>query len=298
MKRRNRKLTDRRQKKIIYIAAGCIAICLIAASVLFYMGRISGSSGAGREGGGDRKEASEKSEKTETEDNGSSAGELEIPETEIEQSSDGTGDDAPITVNTDGTVDISKIEGYVSAQEESGTVQDSIRITSVGSYTGKYVEDGSDEAVSGVLSIVVTNVSERFVQYSKITMTNGTDTAVFSLSNLPAGASAVVLAEDRVSAEGTWSYQDDTTAFIDEAQTYPDIFEWQGGDYQLVLKNKSEEAYDQVYVYYKNTENGIYLGGITYRVLFEGIGPGQTMQKASKHFSGSNSHVMMIDYID
>lgn len=119
MKRKNRKLTDRRQKKIIYIAAGCIAICLIAASVLFYMGRMSGSSESGKEGGGDRKEASEKSEKTETEDNGSSAGELEIPETEIEQSSDSAGDDAPITVNTDGTVDVSKIEGYALAQEET-----------------------------------------------------------------------------------------------------------------------------------------------------------------------------------
>ena len=119
MKRKNRKLTDRRQKKIIYIAAGCIAICLIAASVLFYMGRMSGSSESGKEGGGERKEASEKSEKTETEDNGSSAGELEIPETEIEQSSDSAGDDAPITVNTDGTVDVSKIEGYASAQEET-----------------------------------------------------------------------------------------------------------------------------------------------------------------------------------
>ena len=92
-------------------------------------------------------------------------------------------------------------------------------------------------------------------------MTNVTDTAVFSLSNLPAGAAAVVLAEDRVSAEGTWSYQDDTTAFIDAAETYPDIFEWQGGDYQISLRNKSGETYDQVYVYYKNTENGIYLGG-------------------------------------
>ena len=91
MKRKNRTLTDRRQKKIIYIAAGCIAICLIAASVLFYMGRMSGSSESGKEGGGDRKEASEKSEKTETEDNGSSAGELEIPDTEIEQSSDSAG---------------------------------------------------------------------------------------------------------------------------------------------------------------------------------------------------------------
>lgn len=80
------------------------------------MGRMSGSSESGKEGGGDRKEASEK---TETEDNGSSAGELEIPETEIEQSSDSAGDDAPITVNTDGTVDVSKIEGYASAQEET-----------------------------------------------------------------------------------------------------------------------------------------------------------------------------------
>ena len=77
MKRKNRKLTDRRQKKIIYIAAGCIAICLIAASVLFYMGRMSGSSESGKEGGGDRKEASEKSEKTETED--SSAAKEEKP---------------------------------------------------------------------------------------------------------------------------------------------------------------------------------------------------------------------------
>ena len=296
MKRKKKKPIDKKKKKIMYITVGCIVVCLMAVSGLVYINRTFGSSEARRESTADNGEG--ETSGRENEDSDDNTGELEIPETEIEQSSDGTGDDAPITVNTDGTVDISKIEGYVSAQEESGTVQDSIRITSVGSYTGKYVEDGSDEAVSGVLSIVVTNVSERFVQYSKITMTNGTDTAVFSLSNLPAGASAVVLAEDRVSAEGTWSYQDDTTAFIDEAQTYPDIFEWQGGDYQLVLKNKSEEAYDQVYVYYKNTENGIYLGGITYRVLFEGIGPGQTMQKASKHFSGSNSHVMMIDYID
>lgn len=224
--------------------------------------------------------------------------EFNVPEIEVKQSSDGEGDNAPVTVKTDKSVELDKIEGYSSNQEEQATIEDSIRITSIGSYTGNYVEDGSDEPVSEVLSIVVTNVSERFLQYSQITMTNGTDTATFSLSNLPAGASALVLAENRISAEGSWSYQDDTSAFIDEAEMHSDIFLWHGGDHMVALTNQSTATYEKVYVYYKNTQNGMYIGGITYRVAFENLGAGETAKKASIHFDGNNSHVMMIDYIN
>ena len=75
-----------------------------------------------------------------------------------------------------------------------------LKIGDVGSYTGLFFEDGSDEVVSGVMMILVTNESDRTLQYAEITLTNAEGKqAQFKLSTLPPGASAVVLEMNRLS---------------------------------------------------------------------------------------------------
>lgn len=223
----------------------------------------------------------------------------EIPEMEITQKSDGNGKTSPVSVQTDGTVDVNRLKGYAEGtKKDEKAAENRIQIKSIGSYSGPYVEDGTNEQVKNVLAIVVTNTSGEFLQYSEITMKNGDARATFALSNLPAGASALVLAKDRVVGGDDWTYEDDITAYIKKAELHEDKFSWEAGNNLLVLNNKSNDKYSKVHVYYKNTQDGIYIGGITYRIAFENLEAGEKREKLSKHFDGNNSHVMMIDYID
>lgn len=57
-------------------------------------------------------------------------------------------------------------------------------ITNIGSYTGVYMEDGSDEILSGILMIIVTNTGTETIQYAEITLPVGDKMASFSLSTL------------------------------------------------------------------------------------------------------------------
>lgn len=219
--------------------------------------------------------------------------EFEIPEKTVLQSSD-----KPVTIDTDGVPDIGKIKDYEESSKRDDEIsEDRIEVSSIGNYSGPYVEDGSDEDVSDILSIVVTNVSKQFLQYSEITLKNGDQTATFALSNLPPGASALVLEAKRTPAAGEWVFEKDVTAFIDKADTCKELFSWEAGNHFFTLKNKSSSDYSNVAVYYKNTENGMYIGGITYRIQMDNLKSGETREKLSRHFDGNNSQVMMIDYI-
>ena len=71
-------------------------------------------------------------------------------------------------------------------------------ITDIGNYTGIYMEDGTDEVVSGVLMMIVKNTGDKTVQYAKIILEAGETDGVFELTTLPAGASAVLLEKTRM----------------------------------------------------------------------------------------------------
>lgn len=64
---------------------------------------------------------------------------------------------------------------------------------------------------------------------------------------------------------------------------------------KLTLKNRTDEAYGKVYVYYKYVQvGGIYLGGITYRVPFENLPAGGTAESPAGHFHPKNSRIMAV----
>ena len=89
-----------------------------------------------------------------------------------------------------------------------------MKVTNIGKYSGKFVENGSDKSVSNVLSIVVTNTSNKDLQYGEIKLKAGGKTATFKLTNIPSGKSVLALEANgmKYSSGAGYKYADATYA--------------------------------------------------------------------------------------
>lgn len=170
-------------------------------------------------------------------------------------------------------------------------------IKNIGQYTGSFVEDGSDKSVSNILSIVVTNTSGKDLQYGEIKLKAGSKTATFKLTNIPSGKSVLALETSgmRYSSGTNYTYAEATYAQTNMSMNSSKV-SVSTADSKVTIKNISGKDLGTVYVYYKNLDkSGAYLGGITYRVKFENVKSGDTLTQSTKHFSKSNSKIIMVD---
>lgn len=198
----------------------------------------------------------------------------------------------PTTPETTQQVDIGALD-EVNIQLGSG-----LEIRDVGSYTGIFMEDGSDEVVSGVLMALVVNNSEQDVQLLNFILTGNGQTANFSLSNLPAGASAVVLETGRMDyAPGFTEAVVANFASFDEPMTLcSDQIEIATYEKAMNITNISgEDIEGDVVIYYKNSAADVFYGGITYRVRIEGgIKAGEIRQIVPSHFMTGSSTIVHV----
>ena len=172
-----------------------------------------------------------------------------------------------------------------------------MKIKSIGQYSGSFVEDGSDRSVSNVLSIVVTNTSGKDLQYGEIKLKAGSKTATFKLTNIPSGKSVLALETSgmKYSSGTNYTYAEATYAQTNMSMNSSKV-SVSTADSKVTIKNISGKDLGTVYVYYKNLDkSGAYLGGITYRVKFENVKSGDTLTQSTKHFSKSNSKIIMVD---
>ena len=180
------------------------------------------------------------------------------------------------------------------------TLDHGLQITDIGKYTGVYMEDGSNEVVSGVLMIVVKNTGEQDIQYAQITLPTDSGEAEFTLSTLPVGESCVLLEQTRL------EYVGNEAAFLAEAfnvAVFSEPMSLQEDKLQLqvldgalnVINISGEDITGDVVIYYKNAAADVYYGGITYRVRIEGgIKADEIKQIMASHFSDSGSKVMFV----
>jgi len=169
-------------------------------------------------------------------------------------------------------------------------------------YSGFFMEDGTDQYVENVMAIVVQNQSGRDLQLARIYAEFSDFTAVFHLTNLPAGESAMILeqnAHKAVTEKSTSIRMEDVTFFSEKMSLQTDIFEYVLGDGTLDVTNKSgKDIEGDIYVYYKNYKDNLYRGGITYRIKLEGgLKAGATKQLQPSHFYPDLSRLMTIQYI-
>lgn len=158
----------------------------------------------------------------------------------------------------------------------------------VSTYSGPFVEDGSEEEVENVAAIIVENRSEQFLDRAMITYVFGDKVAQFELTGLPSGARAVVLEKNRLTLTGKEEYTliNCDSSFKSDAVTQSGSLKAYSSGNVLKLENTSKETYRNTCVYYKKVNSdGMFLGGITYMLSFDTMNPGDVKEKASAHFT-------------
>lgn len=173
-------------------------------------------------------------------------------------------------------------------------------IDRVGSYTGAYMEDGTDQVLSNILMIRVTNNGEKTLQYGEISLTDGETTAQFTLSTLPPGESAILLEQTKMTYDAGKNLQqvslNNVAFFAEEPTLCQDRISVQALDGVINVTNISgTDISGDVVIYYKNWADGILYGGITYRIIVSGgIAAGETKQLGASHFSQSGSRILWV----
>lgn len=214
------------------------------------------------------------------------------PDPNTDHTNVATGTFAP--VDPDPTVKIEDLQDVQISTEKS------LVITDIGSYSGIYMEDGSDAVLSRILMVVVKNTGSRTVQYAEVELTDGEKTACFSLSTLPPGESAVLLEKNRMPyAEGkelTEAKVKNVAMFPTEPTLCEDQLKIQGLDGVLNVTNISgKDIAGDVVIYYKNASSDMLYGGITYRITITGgIKADEVKQIVASHFSAKGSRIMWV----
>ena len=195
------------------------------------------------------------------------------------------------------------VETEVNQTEEASVnLGYGIYVTDIGSYTGMYMEDGSDEILSGILMMVVKNDGAQDIQYAEITMDMGETQANFAITTLPVGESMVVLEKNRLAWDAETDYSailpkiENIAYFQDPVSTMEDKFEITIVDGAINVKNISGvDIEGTVMVYYKNAAEDLLYGGITYRVTIEGgLKADEIRQVMTKHASDTGSRIMFV----
>lgn len=187
-------------------------------------------------------------------------------------------------------------EGSMSLNVGSG-----LTIVDIGPYTGMYMEDGSNEVVSGVLMCIVRNDGDRAVEYAEIKLNDGQKDIPFTLTALLPGRSVVLLATDRTAHDNSATYtatMAQSVAFFSyEPSLQADRLQIQGLDGGMNITNISDkDIAGDVVIYYKNVAaDGLLYGGITYRTRISGgIKAGELKQGMTQHFSVKGSEVLFV----
>lgn len=174
-----------------------------------------------------------------------------------------------------------------------------LEITDHGSYTGLYMEDGSNEIVSDVMMVVVENTGKEDIQLAEFTAVSGGEEYRFRLTNLAAGERAVLLEQERRAASGApleSAVAGNVALFTEPMELYEDTIEIGGLEGMLNVQNISgADIGGDICIYYKYAAQDIYYGGITFRVRIEGgLKAGELRQIPAGHFDPDGCAVVQV----
>lgn len=190
-----------------------------------------------------------------------------------------------------------------SSVEPTGDVTQNAGIDVLGllSYSGAYLEDGSDDAVENIAALRIRNDSGRAYQTLTLKVTsNGTVYEFFVTALLP-GKEITVLERNRAEFGGDQEIYSceisESSYFTEEPSMHADMFTIQTFSGVINLRNDSpSDIANDVFVYYKSKDSSGLLGGITYRVNFGALKSGELAQRASGHFDPENSEILFVTY--
>ena len=177
-----------------------------------------------------------------------------------------------------------------------------ITVLKAESFDGKYLEDGLDEEVEGLMTLLIQNEGEETIEYAHISMIGEQNQYDFEATVLEPGATMWVQEKEKQLYE-EW-YVEECTAEVAYAESVEDssalVEVKENAEGELLVLNKTEEIIPCVRVFYKYYEekSDVYLGGITYNVKINNLVPGKEQTIDAAHFEKGRSRVMMVRTYD
>lgn len=166
-----------------------------------------------------------------------------------------------------------------------------------GGYSGPFVEDGSDETEKNLWALIFTNNGNQAVQYAEYVYSVDNEAVSFKLSDLPAGQSCMVIESGRKAYKESEVLKlvSRVVAQVDEIPHANDkILVVDNNDNTVTIMNLTDEEIPVARIFYKtyNSEENIFIGGITYTAKSEKIpaGGGVTIEPA--HYESGASVVV------
>lgn len=222
------------------------------------------------------------------------------------------------------SLDINSIEGYTPGEKVVGNNEEetsntttvggielpfklpnkNMEILSIGKYSGKFIEDGSDEKKENVLALVVKNTSDEVIDYGEITLKikGKSNTIKFKITNLKPQTSTVVMESTgkiEFDPDDKYIYLNSKNDMESTMSLMSDKIKLSTKNKEITIENISDEDLKTVYVYYKTVSKGnSYIGGITYRAKFENVGAGKSISADTLHFSNKNSEILKIESVE
>lgn len=166
------------------------------------------------------------------------------------------------------------------------------------SYEGPYVEDGSNEEVTGVAALVLHNRGEKTVISAKVTLRQGEHAMTFLAQTIPPGDRVLVLETDRQLYSAARFYSCSAEAFEEEGILLApeDLQVTVSRMNCITITNRTDRLLTDVCLEHKGwlDEPGICVGGITYVTRVGELSPGQTVSVFVDHFAEGYSRIVRI----
>ena len=178
---------------------------------------------------------------------------------------------------------------------------DGLFVAEVFSYSGPYVEDGGNEACEGICAVRLFNASPVHYRYLRFAVQTGGGEYTFVATTLFSGAKMTVLCEDKLpftDGEIISSRILNEVPFEQAPSVHTESLLITYTDGFINVKNLTEAPLADVYVYYKNTDDYGYLGGITYRTSFGEITAGEISQKGAANIHADSGIVVFVTYAE
>lgn len=176
-------------------------------------------------------------------------------------------------------------------------------LVSLADSKGAFPENGAEGDVrDSMLCATFENTSGRTLQYAKVYVTVGEVEYLFEISTIPSGKSAYTF--EKTGARGD-DLQGEVSAKAEYLVFFPEEPSILENDLEIIVKDGSisvknisgKDIDREISVFYKNTLNGFYLGGITYRVrISAGLKAGETVNGYASHARENATEIMFCQY--
>lgn len=167
-------------------------------------------------------------------------------------------------------------------------------------YEGPYVEDGSDEYVVDVASIVLFNTARTGIDYARVVLQWDQGEYVFEAQMLPPRGAVMVLDKGRQKfQQHQWTACKGTQQMGEGNWLDRQVITVEEVDSTTIrIENVTDDPLQDVRIYYKSylLPDELYIGGITYCAGIKNLAPGESVQISPFRYVKDYSKIVRTTY--